>query len=152
MLPFRAERLGELLMPEGPTLLALAAGHLIARSIDAAANLTRPWRRFSDYAHVAALGGGAYLYARGYAPEVTKTLVVGDSMLLVTSIGDVLYERTLKPAVRKVGTRRPGRPIGQGEVARQIGGGNGYREQLGAGFTPLEELGVPLTTASQIDI
>jgi len=132
MAEFRAARLGELVHPEGLTLLGLAATHLVARSIDAALGLEKSFRRVSDWVHVVILGGSAYLYARGTWTEVTKTAFVADSMLVVSSIADLLYEKTVGPRVRALGKARQKTKVGGGTPS---GGGGGAgqittREQL----------------------
>ncbi len=115
---FRMARVGELVHPEGLVLGGLAAGHLLARSMDMAFNLTKPFRRVSDWIHVLALGGSAWLYARAVAPEITKTVFIGDSMLVVTSLGDLIFERTAGPKVRALGKARAREKIAEGDGAR----------------------------------
>lgn len=111
---FRATRLRELAHPELLTLGGLAAGHLLVRSIDAAAGLNKPFRRVSDWAHLFILGGSAYLYGRGTAPDVTRALFLGDSMLMATSLADLLFERTVAPRVKAIARGKTKEKVGSG--------------------------------------
>lgn len=103
---FRAERVGELLWPEVAVVGGLIATTWLLTSVDAIFGLTKPFRRLTDYGHVAALGGSAYLYATGRAPEITRTLFLTDMALVGKAVGDLAFQRIAAPTVRAIASRR----------------------------------------------
>lgn len=90
---FQMSRMKDLLWPEVLGIGVLIAGHIAFRTLDAKMGWSKPFRRSSDYFHVAALGGGAFAYGKDMAPGLTRGIVLGDVALLGSSLGDVAYEK-----------------------------------------------------------
>lgn len=110
---FAIARAKELVWPEAMGLGMVATTHIVVRGIDAAAGLTKPFRRVSDWAHVVLLLGSAYAYGKNMAPDITRAIFLGDAMLLVSSLGDLFFERVVGPRIQRVATRRR-IPVGAG--------------------------------------
>ncbi len=107
-------RVGELVMPEGIVLGAVATGHIVFRSLDMAFNLQKPFRRVSDWGHLIVEGGSAFLYAKRIQPEIARTVFIGNSMLLVTSLADLVFQRTAAPKLRAIGKAKARQEIAKG--------------------------------------
>ncbi|MBW2675790.1 MAG: hypothetical protein JRD89_20685, partial [Deltaproteobacteria bacterium] len=72
------------------------------RGIDAAFALDRPFRRVSDWGHVAVLGTTAYCVATDRAPDVSKAMFYANMGLLGTSFGDWLYQQAVGAKVAQI--------------------------------------------------
>lgn len=151
---FAVRRVGQAVWPEVAALGVLALGHIVGRAVDGAMAWNRPFRRVSDWAHVGVLGGTLYCLGTNRAPDISKAVLYGNSMLLVTAGGDWLYQKTVGPAIAKTRAvrlaekqvRERGGGGGQGggqltesqkqlllEAARIVEGG-GARQTVGAGL------------------
>jgi hypothetical protein len=126
----RMERVTAVIWPEAAGVLLLCAGHVIARGLDAAWALDRPFKRISDWAHVFALGGSAYCIATDRAADTMKAVFYGDMALLGTSFGDWVYKSAVGKKVAAVRARRLAE-----KGARGGGGGPSGSRQL----TPAQE-------------
>lgn len=115
---FELARVGKALMPEALAVAGLAGGHVVARGLDAAFALERPFRRISDWGHVLALFASGYMIAKDAAPNVARALFYADEALLATSFGDWLYIKAMGPQTARVRARR------MAEQITKRGGGN----------------------------
>ena len=133
--PFAAARIGELLWPEAVVVpIGVLCFHLLARGVDAAWGLEKPFRRFSDIAHAGIMGGSAYCVATDRAPEISKAAFLINGGVITARIGDAVYEKAVVPRVGKVRARKEAEKIAkeagrQRELAARGGGGGGGSSQ-----------------------
>lgn len=112
---FNAGTLGRALWPELGGVGVLILAHITARAVDGALAWDKPFRRVSDYVHVAALGGAGYMIGANRGGETAKAIFYADSGLVGTSLGDLLYDAIMGPAV----ARSRGRRTAEGIVGNQ---------------------------------
>ena len=125
---FKAEKIGAMIWPEVAGVVALCTGHVVARAVDGAFALERPFRRFSDWVHVVALGTAGYCVATERAPDLSKAIFYADMGLLGSSFGDWIYGAAIGKRVAQVRARK----LAERQIAAQqksgagagIGGGN----------------------------
>lgn len=103
---FKAERVGAMIWPEVAGVATLCTGHVVARAVDGAFALEKPFRRFSDWVHVVALGAAAYFVATERAPELSKAVFYADMGLLGSSFGDWIYNAAIGKRVAQVRARK----------------------------------------------
>lgn len=128
---FKAERVGAMIWPEVAGVAALCTGHVVARAVDGAFALERPFRRFSDWVHVVALGTAAYFVATERAPELSKAVFYADMGLLGSSFGDWIYNAAIGKRVAQVRARKLAeRQIAARQKAGAGAGGGGNPKQL----------------------
>jgi len=104
--PFKLSTVGPMIWPEFAGIGTLILGHLVARAIDGAYGWEKAFRRSSDYVHVLALGGAGYCMATDRAPDMSKGIFYADAGLLGSTLGDLLYEKTMGRSVAHVRARK----------------------------------------------
>lgn len=123
--PFAGARIGELVWPEAFVPIGVLCFHLLARGVDAAWALEKPFRRFSDLAHVGIMGGSAYCVATDRAPDIARATFLVNGGVITARIGDAIYERAVVPRVGKVRAKREAERIAREARERALAGGRG---------------------------